>query len=143
MSAAQVAVEAERLAVTLAKLIWVANGGAAWAESQSEGGLLALESLVQGLLEPRTVVTSAALRYLSALEHAVHTADYEDVAALTAELRWAEGFLAERLETPLLAEPVDAMALANNRSAGQRHERLRHGLQALLTAQLKAAEVAA
>lgn len=136
--------ERDRLAAEVAKRIWVANGGRDWADAQSEGSLLALEALVLRHLNDDVVRSSLALRHVSVLEDNLHTCDYEDARSLAAEGRWAGDYLSGAAQCALLSATAGAEASSALREPSEgRLERLRGGLAALVSAELKSASIAA
>lgn len=135
--------ERDRLAAEVAKRVWVANGGREWADVRGEGSLLALEALLARHLHDGLVRASAALRYVSVMEESCRTADYEDSRSLEAERRWAEHYLQGPMQCAVVVSGGELPDSALRESAEERMERLRAGLAALLTADLKAASIAA
>jgi hypothetical protein len=135
--------ERDRLAGEVAKRIWVANGGRDWADTRNEGSLLALEALVLRHLNDEVVRSALALRHVSVLEDNLHTCDYEDARSLAAEGRWAGDYLSGAMHCALLATPTETTVSPLREPSEDRLDRLRGSLATLVSAELKAASIAA
>ena len=137
-----IAAERDATAAEVARRIWVVNGGAQWAMAENEGSLVALETLVIRYISDRVLRAALGLKYLQRLEEAQRWADYEDVAALAAEIRWVGKFFDLTIFGAEGASSESA-PLEEPEPSKRRLDDLYQELASLVQVELKAAEIAA
>ena len=131
--------ERDRLASEVARRIWVAHGGRAWANARDEGILLLLEAMVAKHLDEDVVRASLGLRYLEALTETICRVDYEDARFLVEEARWVELYLRRHALCSLLPRHEGDLADGEQEHVSRRRERLTTALVALAAGELRTA----
>lgn len=135
--------ERDRLAAVVARRIWLAHGGATWADAQHEGTLLSLEEMVSKHLSDEIVRASLGLRYFEVLAADICRAEYEDVGALLDEAHWVERYLQRKVRCPLVGDLGRGTMEDMPEQATLRRERLFDALVRASVAELRNAGVTA